>query len=129
MHKEPSKQFREAPVGRPRSYKDISRHYSNGVSTHARLWGTSEMSAPRLGGGGGAQQPSLKQRSRFRTVGGASQSPSAGQNFLLTPQKGSFQRLKELIWTERARELAEQRKAEEMIARAAVLKEIANGQR
>lgn len=45
----------------------------------------------------------------------------------LTPQKGSFQRLKELVWTERARELAQQRKAEEMAARAAVLKEIANG--
>lgn len=53
---------------------------------------------------------------------------SVGQN-VLTPQKGSFQRLKELIWTERARELAQQRKTEEMIARAAVLKEIANGQR
>lgn len=48
---------------------------------------------------------------------------------VLTPQRGSFQRLKELIWTERARELAQQRKAEEMAARAAVLKEITNGQR
>lgn len=52
-----------------------------------------------------------------------------GQNLLLIPQKGSFQRLKELIWTERARQLAQQRKAEEMIARAAILKEIANGER
>lgn len=53
---------------------------------------------------------------------------NAGQNAILTPQKGSFQRLKELIWTERARQLAQQRKAEEIIARAAILKEIANGE-
>lgn len=45
----------------------------------------------------------------------------------LTPQKGSFQRLKELVWTERARELSTQRKAEETAARAAVLKEVAKG--
>lgn len=65
---------------------------------------------------------------QFRFAGGMM--PSAtGQNSLITSQKGSFQRLKELIWTERARELAQQRKTEEMIARAAVLKEIANGQR
>ncbi|GAB0088086.1 GATA zinc finger domain-containing protein 4 [Sergentomyia squamirostris] len=44
------------------------------------------------------------------------------------PQRGSFQRLKELVWTQRARELAQQRRTEELAARAAVLKEIANGQ-
>lgn len=88
------------------------------------------MSAPRLSGAANTpQQQSARRRMQFRFAGGASQSPSSSQNFLLTPQKGSFQRLKELIWTERARELAEQRKTEEMIARAAVLKEIANGQR
>ncbi|KAH8389052.1 hypothetical protein KR215_004674, partial [Drosophila sulfurigaster] len=42
--------------------------------------------------------------------------------------QGSFQKLKELIWTERAKELTQQRRAEELAARAAVLKEIANGQ-
>ncbi|KAH8272478.1 hypothetical protein KR044_008943, partial [Drosophila immigrans] len=42
--------------------------------------------------------------------------------------QGSFQKLKELIWTERAKELTQQRRTEEMAARAAVLKEIANGQ-
>lgn len=88
------------------------------------------MIAPKLSGGGNAgQQQSQRRRMQFRFAGSAAQSPSSSQNLLLTPQKGSFQRLKELIWTERARELAEQRKAEEMIARAAVLKEIANGQR
>lgn len=44
-----------------------------------------------------------------------------------TPQRGSFMKLKELVWTERARELAHQRRNEEMQARAAVLKELANG--
>lgn len=47
---------------------------------------------------------------------------------LLTPQRGSFQRLKELVWTERAKELQQQRKNEEMVARAARLKELTNGQ-
>jgi hypothetical protein len=47
---------------------------------------------------------------------------------LLTPQKGSFQRLKELVWTERAKELQQQRKNEEMAVRAAILKDITNGQ-
>ncbi|KAF2885604.1 hypothetical protein ILUMI_20546 [Ignelater luminosus] len=42
----------------------------------------------------------------------------------LTPQSGSFQHLKELIRTERARELQEQRMAEEVAARAAALKEL-----
>ncbi|XP_044316482.1 LOW QUALITY PROTEIN: uncharacterized protein LOC108042177 [Drosophila rhopaloa] len=41
--------------------------------------------------------------------------------------QGSFQKLKELIWTERAKELTEQRRDEELEARAAALKEIANG--
>ncbi|XP_055922512.1 uncharacterized protein LOC129953384 [Eupeodes corollae] len=42
--------------------------------------------------------------------------------------QGSFQKLKELIWTERAKELTQQRKAEELAARAAVLKELSAGQ-
>ncbi|KAH8385442.1 hypothetical protein KR009_008141 [Drosophila setifemur] len=41
--------------------------------------------------------------------------------------QGSFQKLKELIWTERAKELTQQRRDEELAARAAALKEIANG--
>jgi hypothetical protein len=46
----------------------------------------------------------------------------------IAPQRGSFQRLKELVWTERARELSQQRKSEEIAARAAILKDITNGQ-
>ena len=52
---------------------------------------------------------------------------SGGTQLNVTPQRGSFLKLKELVWTERARELAQQRKNEEMQARAAVLKELANG--
>lgn len=69
-----------------------------------------------------SQYDQPRRRVQFRFSG----SGPVNQN-ALTPQKGSFQRLKELVWTERARELAQQRKAEEMAARAAVLKEIANG--
>lgn len=46
----------------------------------------------------------------------------------IAPQRGSFQRLKQLVWTERARELEEQRKNEAIAARAAILKDITNGQ-
>lgn len=140
VHKEPMKPFREVPVGRTRSYnyKDISRLYGKGENTHNRPWaGAAAISASSAGGnlgsGAAASSPSQSQsprrRIQFRFAGGMGSNPMNGQNALLTPQKGSFQRLKELIWTERARELAQQRKTEEMIARAAVLKEIANGQR
>ncbi|KAJ3639335.1 hypothetical protein Zmor_002698 [Zophobas morio] len=60
----------------------------------------------------------------FRLSGGG-HLPSLG----LTPQSGSFQHLKELIRTERARELQEQRMAEEVAARAAALKELAGSHR
>lgn len=86
-------------------------------------------------------QPPRRQVMQFRFAGGMAQpnnpnnignksipGSNAGQNLILTPQKGSFQLLKELIWTERARQLAQQRKSEEIIARAAILKEIANGE-
>lgn len=74
------------------------------------------------GGGGGGGSGSTSSGSVNTNVGGTNVNS-------LTPHYGSFQKLKELIWTERARELAQQRKAEEMAARAAVLKEIANGVR
>lgn len=135
VHKEPIKPFREAPVGRTRSYsyKDISRVYGK-EATQSRPWNLAAAAAAAAaasgsGGGGGSQaQNSARRRMQFRFGGGMSPGGMA-QNSLLTPQKGSFQRLKELIWTERARELAQQRKEEEMMARAAVLKEITNGQR
>ncbi|XP_055384439.1 bromodomain-containing protein DDB_G0270170 [Condylostylus longicornis] len=65
-------------------------------------------------------------RGQFRSGGGPSVGP--GSNYLTT-HHGKFRELKELVLTERAKELAQQRRNEEMAARAAVLKEIANGQR
>lgn len=137
VHKEPSQQYRQAAIGRTRSYnyKDISRFYNG--DNNQRTWGNvqSGLGSPQ------SQQP-RRRVMQFRFAGGMAAANNAnnggnkntmgspvGQNLLLTPQKGSFQRLKELIWTERARQLAQQRKAEEIIARAAVLKEIANGER
>lgn len=71
---------------------------------------------------GDTVQPNSRYRSRLRNgVGG---SP---QNALL-PQRGKFQELKTLILNEKARELAQLRKNEEIAARAAVLKELTNGQ-
>lgn len=81
-----------------------------------------------------------QQKVRFAggTTGGInlSNSPNLGQHAIfgstgintIAPQRGSFQRLKELVWTERARELSQQRKNEEIAARAAILKDITNGQ-
>ncbi|KAH8399689.1 hypothetical protein KR222_010275, partial [Zaprionus bogoriensis] len=68
--------------------------------------------------------PSPRRSSKNRYMG--SPSSSVGQNSVAV--QGSFQKLKELIWTERAKELIEQRRSEELAARAAVLKDIANGQ-
>lgn len=97
----------------------------------------------------GLQQQSPKQKSKNSKVqtvrfgngitGGnsISGSPNLGQHAIfgstsglnqIAPQRGSFQRLKELVWTERARELSQQRKNEEITARAAILKDITNGQ-
>lgn len=135
VHKEPSNQYRQAAIGRTRSYnyKDISRFYNG--DNNQRPWGNvqSNMGLQQ------SQQPP-RRAGQFRSFHVApnnannngnknTMGSSVGQNLLLTPQKGSFQRLKELIWTERARQLTQQRKAEELVARAAVLKEIANGER
>ena len=66
-------------------------------------------------------QPNLGQHTIFGSTG-------VSQPSQIAPQRGSFQRLKELVWTERARELQQQRKSEEIAARAAILKDITNGQ-
>lgn len=96
---------------------------------------------------GNQQQPSQQARRRLPSVrfgnGGSgssiSGSPNVAQHAIfgspsglgpnqIAPQRGSFQRLKQLVWTERARELEEQRKNEGIAARAAILKDITNGQ-
>lgn len=96
--------FRDSPA-RERHYDDISRLYIADSKTEVQ---------PRRRG------------NHFRTGSG---SGSLGvSNTLIPAQRGSFNRLKELIGTERAKELAQQRMQEEMAARAAVLKEITNGE-
>ncbi|XP_037942308.1 uncharacterized protein LOC119675190 [Teleopsis dalmanni] len=65
---------------------------------------------------------------QYRYVGSNGSTHNSTSNQNSAAVQGSFQKLKELIWTERAKELTQQRRAEELAARAAVLKEIANGQ-
>lgn len=120
-YKEPPKSY--LPVGRTRSfnYNDLSRIYSKTELNNHEPWNLA-------GFGNRNNDTSQRRRAQFRT-GGRIQSQNVPMNSILTPQKGSFQRLKELIWNERARELAQQRRNEEILARAAVLKEVTNGQR
>lgn len=75
------------------------------------------------------EQPSRYRMSSNRMAGGGGGVMLPPARNTITPQRGSFHRLKALVWTERARELQAQRKAEEIAARMAVLKNIANGQR
>lgn len=79
----------------------------------------------RFGNGGNGNSisgtPNIAQHAIFGSTG----NPAPNQ---IAPQRGSFQRLKQLVWTERARELEEQRKNEAIAARAAILKDITNGQ-
>lgn len=67
--------------------------------------------------------PRLSSKNRF--MGSATSSAIPNSAVI----QGSFQKLKELIWTERAKELTQQRRTEELAARTAMLKEIANGKK
>ncbi|XP_016843259.1 uncharacterized protein LOC100120533 isoform X2 [Nasonia vitripennis] len=88
----------------------------NGMPDRARAF----EEVARLYGTVNRQPPSQRRRLTSFRVGGGPVNPNL-------PQAGSFQHLKEIILTERAREL--QRRAEEMAARAAVLKEMTSGER
>lgn len=136
MHKQPP-QLQQLPVGgrfydvppsldraRP-NYEDL-RPFENG------LLGNQQQSSqqpsrrlPKLRNGGSGNSlsgsPTIAQHAIFGTTSGF----GANQ---IAPQRGSFNRLKELVWTERARELEQQRKNEAIAARAAILKDITNGQ-
>ncbi|XP_066248895.1 uncharacterized protein [Euwallacea similis] len=68
-----------------------------------------------------SSQPRRRPTTSFRLSGGR-------HLFSYPPQTGSFNHLKELIKTERARELQQQRIAEESTARAAALKEMGRNQ-
>ncbi|XP_046747518.1 uncharacterized protein LOC124411972 [Diprion similis] len=108
IHKAPpGHQLRNAMPDRTRAFEEVTRHYGT-VNRHP------------------AQSP-RRRPMNFRHVGGAS--PSSQDSISHVPQAGSFQHLKELIRTERARELQEQRIAEEVAARAAAIKEMTNGRR
>lgn len=114
------------PVGRTRSfnYNDLSRIYRKTELQKGREpynWAS-------IANRNNNNDTSSRRRQSTR-MGGRIQTHNVPLNSILTPQKGSFQLLKELIWTERAKELAQQRRNEEMIARASVLKELTNGQR
>uniref|UniRef100_A0A0R3P1F7 Uncharacterized protein n=1 Tax=Drosophila pseudoobscura pseudoobscura TaxID=46245 RepID=A0A0R3P1F7_DROPS len=81
------------------------------------------------GSEGRPQNAGTRRSSKNRYMGvpnGTGASLTGNQNSVAV--QGSFQKLKELIWTERAKELTQQRRDEELAARAAALKEIANGQ-
>jgi hypothetical protein len=84
-----------------------------------------QMPRVRFGNGGNGNSlsgsPNIASHAIFGSTG------NLGPN-AIAPQRGSFQRLKQLVWTERARELEEQRKNEAIAARAAILKDITNGQ-
>lgn len=118
------------PIGRTRSfnYNDLSRIYSK-TELQKQSRGPYNWAAAAIANRNNMNnESSSRRRAQFR-AGGRVQTHNVPLNSILTPQKGSFQRLKELIWNERASELAQQRRNEEMIARAAVLKELTNGQR
>lgn len=106
MTKEPVARFRDSPA-RERHYDDISRLYVAADSKNNN------------------QQP--RRRGHHFKIGSGT-GGSSGQPNMIPAQRGSFNRLKELIGTERAKELAQQRMQEEIAARAAVLKEITNGE-
>lgn len=128
--------FQEIPAAleRPRpTYHDEYRPFESSL-----LGGNRKQPSPEAAQTRRRQQP--KSRNGFGGYGAAAPSnihvpqtiygtsnPTPNSN-LISPQRGSFQRLKQLVWTERARELEEQRKKESVAARAAILKDITNGQ-
>lgn len=141
VHKQPP-QLQSLPSGgryyevppsldRPRpTYDDtLIRPFDNGLLGNQQPQPSQQarrrMPKVRFGNGGSGNtltgQPNVAQHAIFGSTTGF----GANQ---IAPQRGSFQRLKQLVWTERARELEEQRKNEAIAARAAILKDITNGQ-
>lgn len=111
------------------NYEDL-RPFENGLLGNQQQQQPSQQARRRLpkvrfGNGGSGNSlsgsPNVAQHAIFGSTTGL------GPN-QIAPQRGSFQRLKELVWTERARELEEQRKNEAVAARAAILRDITNGQ-
>lgn len=127
---------REPIIPQRISFEQRPRHLDGNPSgaSQARLYGGEVRPSgigPGVGAGTGAAGSSPRRSSKNRYVGVSSNLAAnnvAGSHNSVAVH-GSFQKLKELIWTERAKELTQQRRAEELAARAAVLKEIANGQK
>ncbi|EDW10886.2 uncharacterized protein LOC6585770 isoform X2 [Drosophila mojavensis] len=126
---------REPIVPQRISFEQLPRHLDgnpNGAS-QARLYG-GEVRPSGIGVGAGAgtgaagSSPRRSSKNRYVGVSSNLVANNVAGSHNSVAVHGSFQKLKELIWTERAKELTQQRRAEELAARAAVLKEIANGQ-
>ncbi|XP_017062621.2 LOW QUALITY PROTEIN: uncharacterized protein LOC108102332 [Drosophila eugracilis] len=91
-------------------------------SSQSRYYGAE--TRPQNGGSSSSRRSS---KHRYMGVPNGGTGTNTKENKDSVAIQGSFQRLKELIWTERAKELTEQRRDEELAARAAALKEITNG--
>ncbi|XP_043071783.1 uncharacterized protein LOC6570263 [Drosophila grimshawi] len=137
---------REPIIPQRVAFEQRQRHLMDGSPSAggqaSRLYGA-EVRPSGVGATTGTTSPRRSSQNRYVGVvpsssssssSSASSSPQkhsnagSSQNSNSVAVQGSFQKLKELIWTERAKELTQQRRAEELAARAAVLKEIANGQ-
>lgn len=139
MHKQPA-QLQSLPLGgryydvppsldrsRP-SYDDI-RPFENGLLGNQQQQTAQQprrrLPKVRFGNGGSGNSlsgsPNVAQHAIFGSPAGLGSSQ-------ITPQSGSFQLLKQYVLTEKARELEEQRRNEAIAARAAILKDITNGQ-
>ena len=145
LHKQPSQQQQQLPMGgryygvpptnldRNRvSYDDITRLYGaeNRVLENQQQPVQPPRRLPKFrSGSAGSAANTGGTPSAQANLGAAAYFGSTGINAnMLTPQRGSFQRLKELVWNERAKELQQQRKNEEIAVRAAILKDLTNGQ-
>lgn len=70
--------------------------------------------------------PGFATMNQPQSTGNFATTSTSGDRTMI-PQKGRFDMLKEIIWNERAQELANQRRLQEMAARAEILRDIANG--
>lgn len=136
MIKPAAGRFQESPssVDRPRydDYRPLSNFESGFLANHKQPTPDLAQSRRRqmkVRFGNGASGTNVINPASSPTPHAIFGSPSSNVNQnQITPQRGSFQRLKQLVWTERARELEDQRRKEAVAARAAILKDITNGQ-
>ncbi|XP_066993292.2 uncharacterized protein [Anabrus simplex] len=99
VHAAPRSRQRDNPPERIKTYDEVARHMVTYPDGQQVVIPRRKVTAFRFSGGHAPVEPIP----------------------VITPQAGSFQRLKEILREERARELQEQRLAEEAAARAAAL--------